>query len=223
MRSSKPLHLADLDPQRVADALTWEVYSRAKRDLDGLGFVLSIPSPPAPAPRPPNEAMRGAPSGYPTSPPSPAPPEPKTPTVATVLGQSKIHKRVRACVEWAKLGKGKPEEMAAALRALRADLDGVEPGEVSGRVWDLTTIAGVTLVAAEARLALAEGRTMEATEVATLASVDERSIRATVQAGTLTPVGPGRPMRFAADVARQYLYARGVPGFAAPPARVGPM
>ena len=64
---------------------------------------------------------------------------------------------------------------------------------------------------------------MEATEVATLASVDERSIRATVKAGTLTPVGPGRPMRFAADAARQYLYARGVPGFAAAPPRVGPL
>ena len=221
MRSSKPLHLADLDPQRVADELTGEVHARAKRDALRLGFVLSIPPLPAPAPRPPSDAMRGAPSPY-TSPPSPAPPEPKTPTVATVLGQSKIHKRVLACVEWAKLGKGKPEEVAAALRELRADLDGVEPGEVSGREWDLTTIAGVTLVAAEARLALAEDRTVEATEVATLASVDERSIRATVQAGTLTPVGPGRPMRFAADVARQYLYARGVPGFAAAPPRVGP-
>ena len=198
MRSSKPLHLADLDPQRVADALAWEVYSRAKRELPRLGFVLS----------------------FPTLPPTSA--APKTLTAGAVLGQSTIHKLVRACVEWAKLGKGKPEEMAAALRELRADLDGVEPGEVSGRVWDLTTAAGVTLVAAEARLALAEGRTVEATEVATLASVDERSIRATVQAGTLTPVGPGRPMRFAADVARQYLYARGVPGFAAPPPRVGP-
>jgi hypothetical protein len=222
MRSSKPLHLADLDPQRAAEDLTQGVYARAKRDALRLGFVLSFPTPPAPAPKPPTSAaMQGAPSGYPTPLPSPAPPEPK-PTVGAVLGQSKIHKLVRACVEWAKLGKGKPEEMAAALRELRADLDGVEPGEVSGREWDLTTAAGVTLVAAEARLALAEGRTVEATEVATLASVDERSIRATVQAGTLTPVGPGRPMRFAADVARQYLYARGVPGFAAPPPRVGP-
>ena len=80
----------------------------------------------------------------------------------------------------------------------------------------------MVLVAAEARLALVEGRTVEAITIATLASVDERSIRATVQAGTLPPVGPGHPMRFAADVAHQYLYARGVPGFAAPPPRVGP-
>jgi hypothetical protein len=135
--------------------------------------------------------------------------------VATVLGQSQIHKLARACVEWAKSGKGKPEEIAAALRELRAALDGVEPGEVSGRERDLTTVAGVVLVAAEARLSVAEGRTVEALAIATLASVDERSIRATVTAGTLAPVGPGRPMRFAADVARQYLYARGVPGFAA--------
>lgn len=193
MRSSKPLHLADLDPDRAAEELTREVYARAKRDALGLGFALV------------------APSGTEKSP------------VGVVLGQSKIYRLVRACVAWAKLGKGKPEEMAAALRELRADLDGVEPGEVSGRERDLTTVAGVTLVAAEARLSLAEGRTVEAIEVATLASVDERSIRATVQAGTLTPVGPGRPMRFAADVARQYLYARGVPGFAAPPPRVGPL
>lgn len=197
MRSSKPLHLADLDPQRVTDELTGEVHARAKRDALRLGLVLSLPASPTP--------------------------EPKTLPVATVLGQSKFYKLTYACVEWAKLGKGKLEHVADSLRQLRADLDGVEPGEVSGREWDLTTAAGVVLVAAEARLALAEGRTVEAIEIATLASVDERSIRATVQAGTLTPVGPGRPMRFAADVAHQYLYARGVPGFAAPSPRVGPL
>jgi hypothetical protein len=125
-------------------------------------------------------------------------------------------------VEWAKLGKGKPEEMPVALRELRADIDGVEPGEASGRERDLTTVAGVVVVAAEARLALAEGRTVEATEVATLASLDERSIRATVKAGTLQPVGTGRPMRFAVDVVCQYLYTRGVPGFAAAPACITP-
>ena len=218
MRARTPLHLADLDPQRAAEELTQGVYARASRDLRRLGLVVTIPLPP-PEPRPPSTAsMHGMPSGY-TSPPKP---DPKPPTVAAVLAQSKIHKLVRACVEWAKLGKGKPEEMGAALRELRADLDGVEPGEVSGRERDLTTVAGVVLVAAEARLALVEGRTVEAIEIATLASVDERSIRATVQAGTLSPVGPGRPMRFAADVARQYLYARGVPGFVAGPPRVGP-
>lgn len=70
MRSGKPSHLADLDPQRAAEEVTWEVYSRAKRDLPRLGFVLSFPTP------------------------TPTAAEPKTPTVGTVLGQSKIHKLV---------------------------------------------------------------------------------------------------------------------------------
>lgn len=213
MPSSKPLHLADLDPERAAAELTQEVYARANRDLVLLGLSLTVPSPPLP---PTRTYLPGDPDAEGRAPA----PKPKLLSIATVLGQSKIHKLVRACVEWAKSGKGKPEEIAAALRELRAALDGVEPGEVSGREWDLTTVVGVVLVAAEARIAVAEGRTVEAIEIATLASVDERSIRATVTAGTLQPVGPGRPMRFAADVAGAYLYARGVPGFAAPPPRV---
>ncbi len=77
------------------------------------------------------------------------------------------------------------------------------------------------MVAADARLALEDGRTVKATEVATLASVDERTIWAAVKARTLQPVGTGRPMRFAADVVRQYLYTRGVPGFGAAPPQGG--
>ena len=188
-----PLHLSDLDPQRAADELTRSVYARAQRDARHLGMVLTWPT----------GTDRKSPAG-------------------TVLAQSKLHKHARACVEWATLGKGKPEDVAVSLRELRAALDGVEPGEASGREPDLTTVAGLTLVAAGARLALAEGRTVDAIEVATLASLDDRSIRATVNAGKLEPVaGGGRPMRFAPDVARQYLYARGVPGFAAAPPRSG--
>ena len=144
--------------------------------------------------------------------------DPKTTTTALVLAQSKLHKLARTCVEWATSGKGKPDEVANALRELRAALDGVEPGEFSGREQDPTTVAGLTVLAAEARLALADGRTVEATAIAILASVDERSIRATVKAGTLQPVGTGRPMRFAAAEACHYLYTRGVPGFVAEPA-----
>lgn len=184
MRQRKLLHLADLDPQRAAEELTRDVHARAQRDARRLGLALMLPA------------------GL----------DPKA-TVAAVLGQSKIYKLARACAEWATAGKGKPEEVAAALRELRADIDGVEPGEALAHERDLTTIAGVMVVAADARLALADGRTVEATEVATLASVDERTIRAAVKAGTLQPVGTGRPMRFAADVVRQYLYTRGVPGF----------
>jgi hypothetical protein len=74
----------------------------------------------------------------------------------------------------------------------------------------------LVVVAAATRLMLAEDRTVEVWEVATLASVDERTIRAAVEAGTLASVGNGRPMRFAADVVRLYLYKCGVAGFPAP-------
>lgn len=188
MRLRKPLRLADLDPQRAADEVTQIVYARARRDARRLGFVLALPA------------------GV----------DPKTAT-STSLAQSKVYAVARACAQWAISGKGKPEEVAAALRELRADLDGVEPGEASGRTPDLTTVAGVVVVAAEARLTLADGRPVEATEVATLASLDERSIRAAVKEGGLRPVGQGRPMRFAADVVNRYLYARSVPGFVADP------
>ena len=122
----RPLHLANLDPQRAADALTREVHARAQRDARSLGFVLTLPA------------------GI----------DPKTTTTALVLAQSKLHKLARTCVEWATSGKGKPDEVANALRELRAALDGVEPGEFSGREQDPTTVAGLTVLAAEARLAL---------------------------------------------------------------------
>ena len=58
---------------------------------------------------------------------------------------------------------------------------------------------------------------MTAAELAVLAGIDEHTVRAAVKAGTLWPVpGTNRPMRFEADVAAAYLYARGVPGFARP-------
>ncbi len=136
--------------------------------------------------------------------------------LAVVLERSRVNWAARTCADWAITGKGRPDDVAAALRELRADLEGVELGAASGREPDLSTAAGLVLVGAAARLALAEGRTVEATEVATLASVDERSIRAAAKAGTLSPVGTGRPMRFSADVACQYLYTRGVPGFEPP-------
>jgi hypothetical protein len=102
---------------------------------------------------------------------------------------------------------------------VRADLDGLDVKKPFARgPVDLATLPGVALVAAEARLALIEGRTVSAVELATLASIDEHSVRAAVKVGTLRPLGPGRPMRFAADLARAYLYTRGVPGFGAPEA-----
>jgi hypothetical protein len=188
MRQSKPLRLSDLDAERTAEHVSRGVYARAQRDAARLGMAFGLPA------------------GL----------DPKTTRVGTVLDRSHVHKAARACAEWAMAGKGKPEEVVIALRDLRADLEGVEAGYASVREPDLSTPAGVMLVAAAARLALVEGRTVEAVEVATLASVDERSIRAVASSGVLPPVGPGRPMRFGAEVVRLYLYGRGVPGFVAP-------
>jgi hypothetical protein len=195
MRPSNPLHLANLDPQRTAEDVAWAVLARARRDARWLGLLVKAPNPPA------GMDQKAA--------------------VNQALSQSTVLKVVRTCAEWAIAGKGKPEDAAAALRELRAVLEGVEPGRATGRSTDLTPAAGVVVAAAAARLALAEGRTVEAEDVATLASVDARTIRAAVAAGSLQPVGARRPMRFAADVVRQYLYTRGVPGFSAAPARSG--
>jgi hypothetical protein len=58
-----------------------------------------------------------------------------------------------------------------------------------------------------------------AVELAILAGVDEHTVRSAVKAGALLALpGSPRPMRFSADVARTYLYARGAVGFAAPEA-----
>lgn len=187
MRQPQTIRLSGLDPERTAEEVTWAVYARAKRDSRRLGMAFGLPA------------------GV----------DPKAP-VASILVRSKVLKVARVCVEWATVGKGKPDEVAAALREMQADLEGVEPGSASGREPDLSTAAGVVLVAATARLALVEERTVEAVQVATLASLDERSIRAAAETGKLVPVGPGRPMRFAADVVRQYLYRRGVAGFGVP-------
>src|SRR6185437_4734924 len=126
------------------------------------------------------------------------------------MANSAASKAARTCAEWAIAGRGTPEEGAAALRELRALVEGVEPGRPVPRELrnlSLTPATEVLVVAAEARLALADGRAIEAVEVATLASLDERSIRAAAAAGALPPVGPGRPMRFAASAVRAYLYA----------------
>jgi len=186
---SKPLHLASLDPKRTAEDVAWAVLARVRRDARWLGLLVKVDHPP--------EGV-----------------DQKTAMNQAVL-QSKVLKVARTCADWAIAGKGKPEDAAAALRELRAVLEGVEPGTATGRAANLTAAAEVLVVAAVARLALAEGRTVEAEEVAMLASVDARTIRAAVAAGSLQPVGPGRPMRFAADMVRHYLYTRGVPGFAA--------
>jgi hypothetical protein len=188
---SSHVHLAELDPRRVAEHVARAVLARARRDARWLGMVVKVTPPPA------------------------AGTDPKA-AVSTALGCSQVMKVARMCADWATGGKGEPEEVAVALRELRAMIEGVEPGVgVPGEVRELTPAAKVLVAAAEARLALAAGRTVQAVEIAVLASVDERSIRAATQAGALQPVGTGRPMRFEAIAVRRYLYERGVAGFAA--------
>lgn len=180
----KPLRLADLDPDRTAHEVARSVHARARRDAHRLGFSLTLPV------------------GV----------DPQM-SLATLLGQSKVYAAARTCAHWAISGKGKAEDVAAALRELRADLDGLEPGEASGREPGVLTAGVVVVVAASARLALGAGQPIEATALATLASLDERSVRAAVKGGALRPVGEGRPMRFAAAEVGVYLHLRGVPGF----------
>jgi hypothetical protein len=135
---------------------------------------------------------------------------------------SRAFKIALMSAEWATTGKGDPVEVASALRELRAMIGAVEPGEPLQDVRELTPGTGLLVMAAEARLALSEGRTVDAAQVAALAGLDERSIRAAADDGTLQKVGSGRPMRFEAEVARRYLYERGVRGFDAVPHPRGP-
>jgi hypothetical protein len=187
----RPL-LAHLDPDRAASIVALDVLRRARRDAKRLGLVLQGYASPS---GPNEEALQ-----------------------ERALRGSNAYRNARLCAQWATTGQGKPEEIAVALRELRADLAGVAPADAHRLAVDLKTTAGVLVVAVAARLALREGRTVDVDDVATLASVDARTIRAAAQAGTLRPLAPVRPMRFAADVVRSYLYHRGVPGFSAPTA-----
>jgi hypothetical protein len=187
----EPLRLADLDPARITSEILNVVLARAYRDTWRLGLVVRVADP-----------------GQ----------DEKSASTAAVEG-SEVFRAAQALSEWATSGRGQAAEIPALLRQMRADLEGIDAKKASTRgPVNLTTLPGMALVAAGARLALVEGRTVSAVELATLASIDEHSVRAAVKAGTLRPVGPGRPMRFAADLARAYLYTRGVPGFAAPEA-----
>ena len=186
-----PLRLADLDPMLITAHVMQAVHDRVSRDTRRIGLVARVAEPGQ------DEKL----------------------AFATALGHSEVFRGALVLAEWATSGKGQAAEIPALLRQVRADLDGIDVKKASTRgPVDLATLAGVALVAAGARLALVEGRTVSAVELATLASLDEHSIRAAVKAGTLRPVAPGRPMRFAADLACAYLYTRGVPGFAAPEA-----
>jgi hypothetical protein len=183
------IRLADNDLQRLTLGIVSEVLLRAYRDARRLGLVLK-----------PADGR-----------------EPQDGSVALVLG-SEIHRAALKLAEWAQTGRGNPAEIAACILQVRADLEGVDLLKVPpSRPLDPATLPGAVLVAAGARLAVLEARTVTAVELAVLAGVDEHTVRAAVKARTLQPVaGSTRPMRFAADIARAYLYMRAVPGFAAP-------
>ena len=185
----EPIRLADLDPRRIAVDVLNLVHLRVLRDTARLGLVIHMA----------NEGQD------------------ETEARIAVFAYSEVFRAAMLLAHWATSGQGDAGAIPACLRQVRADLEGIAVVKTSMRgSADLSTLPGVALFAAEARLALVEGRTVSAVELATLASIDEHSVRAAVKAGTLRPVAPGRPMRFAADLARAYLYARGVRGFAAP-------
>jgi hypothetical protein len=183
------IRLADNDLQRLTLSIVAEVMRRAYRDAHRLGLVLKLDNPQAP--------------------------QHTDPTL--VLG-CPIHQLALKLAEWAQVGRGNPAEIAACILQARADLEGIDLSEgPPSRPLDPATLPGAVLVAAGARLAVVEARTVTAVELAVLGGVDEHTVRAAVKARTLQPVaGSTRPMRFAADIARAYLYVRGVPGFAAP-------
>jgi hypothetical protein len=135
------------------------------------------------------------------------------------LAESETYRTAYACAAWAKTGEGTTAERAPAvlgplIKQLHADLAG---SETAPREAAPATLPGLVVVAAQARLALLEGKAVTAVELATLASVDERTIRAAVVAKALRPVIARRPMRFAPSEACTYLYARGMPGFVVAP------
>lgn len=186
---SKPLRLACVSAVSLPLLLMKLVLDRATRDTDHLRLVIQM-------------AKDG---------------ESEEKARWRVMFESEVFVTAKDLANWAAAGEGDAAKIPALLHHFRAYLTGISSSEVSSRGQaDLTTVYGVAIVAAEARLAVVEGRTVSAVELATLASVDEHTLRAAVKSGVIRPLGPGRPMRFAADVAHVYLYTRGVRGFAAP-------
>jgi hypothetical protein len=116
---------------------------------------------------------------------------------------SRAYNNARLLAAWAQTGKGDLAEIKKGLPSLRRDV--VAP--------DLSTLPGILLTATVARLAVVEGEAVDAVGLATLASVDPRTIRAAVQEGVLQPLSRRRPMSFSAQAASAYLHARRVPGF----------
>jgi hypothetical protein len=132
-----PIRLADSDPQRLAVAIVGYVTARVFHDARRLGLVLKTAD------------GRGEQDGTPF----------------LVMG-SEIYRAALMLAEWAKTGRGDSAEIAAAILQVRADLEGIDIMQASPtRPLDPATLHGAALVAAGARLALVEGRTVTAIEL----------------------------------------------------------
>jgi hypothetical protein len=76
------------------------------------------------------------------------------------------------------------------------------------------TPIGVVLVAAWARVSIADGNAVTIPGLAALTGVSRLQVEHLVTAGELEPLDPSsQPRRFKAEEARRFLEARGVPGF----------
>jgi hypothetical protein len=189
MSASNLLRLAAIDPSRVALSIAGMAVHQAERVTRRLGGMVTLPPPPKVGMTREERAM-------------------------DLVAQSEVYRAAWYLAQWAKTGSGLDAAMAVALLAeVRKDLGSplaAWPPELAGA----RRAVELVLLATEVRLAVSEGRPVTATELATLASVDERTIRAAVQGGTLRPMSPGRPMRFAPEAASAYLCARGGMGVA---------
>jgi hypothetical protein len=190
-RMPELIRLADRNPQLLASAIVGQVTARAARDAAVLGLVLK-----------PANGSDG------------------DDAIVLAVGGSNLFQAAKRLTEWAQGGRGAPDDIASLILYIRAQIDGIDPVRaVPTGPLDPSTLHGAVIIAAGARLALVQGRAMTAVELAILAGVDEHTVRAAVKAGTLLALlGSPRPMRFAAEVARAYLYARGAAGGAAPEA-----
>ena len=183
------IRLSVSDPGRLALSIAGQVMQRVMRDVRKLGLVVTTSD------------GRVAPEG-----------------AMLLVEGSDVHRAALVLAEWAKTGRGNAAEINVLIVQVRADVEGIDTSEAPLRTLDPATVHGAVLLAAGARLAVVEGRTVTALELAVLASMDEHTVRMAVKAGTLRPLSSRRPMRFAADVAREYLYTHSVLGFGAPTA-----
>jgi len=199
-RAPRPLRLGDVHPDAVALEVADRVLGRAVRDLQRLApAVVGM------------VAVPGA------SPPVAGHPPDMLAAARSALRSSRAYLDAFAAVEWAQAGKGSSlDQIDTVLEAFTEDIDGpdvlplVAPLEHAPH-----TALDLVRVAAQARLQLYRLHDVTALDLATLAGVDERTIRADASAGRIKPrARNARPMRFAPLPALVFLAWRKVPGIA---------